>query len=97
PFDEPNVQQAKDATKVLLDKYQATGKLPQPATRRALPNGVTLGLSGAAASALGPRGPEAFLSLLSEGDYFVLLAYLGPDLAIADALRQFRTTVRYRS
>ena len=28
PFDEPNVQQAKDATRVLLDGYKAHGRLP---------------------------------------------------------------------
>ena len=28
PFDEPNVQQAKDATRVLLDRYKADGQLP---------------------------------------------------------------------
>ena len=28
PFDEPNVQQAKDATKALLKRYAADGSLP---------------------------------------------------------------------
>ena len=31
PFDEPNVQQAKDATRTLLDTYMATGSLPDVA------------------------------------------------------------------
>ena len=33
PFDEPNVQQAKDATRALLDRYKANGRLPLPARR----------------------------------------------------------------
>jgi hypothetical protein len=33
PFDEPNVQQAKDATRALLARYEADGKLPQPAAQ----------------------------------------------------------------
>ena len=28
PFDEPNVQQAKDATRVLLKQYKIKGRLP---------------------------------------------------------------------
>src|SRR6185503_1154488 len=30
PFDQPNVQESKDATKALLEKYSQEGKLPQP-------------------------------------------------------------------
>ncbi len=35
PFDEPNVQQAKDATRVLLEGYKANGQLPADAARYA--------------------------------------------------------------
>src|SRR4030095_8151170 len=31
PFDEPNVQQAKEETRTLLGQFQQTGKLPRPA------------------------------------------------------------------
>ncbi len=48
PFDEPNVQQAKDATRALLDGYKATGRLPMPAVDRQLPSGVSFTLSRAA-------------------------------------------------
>ena len=30
PFDQPNVQESKDATKALLDAFRASGALPQP-------------------------------------------------------------------
>ena len=52
PFDEPNVQQAKDATRALLDSYTTPRQLPlpePPASR----DGVRLTLSSAAESALG--------------------------------------------
>jgi hypothetical protein len=31
PFDQPNVQQAKDATKRVLEEFQRSGRLPEPA------------------------------------------------------------------
>ena len=34
PFDEPNVQQAKDATRALLDSYRSSSGLPVPRTAR---------------------------------------------------------------
>jgi glucose-6-phosphate isomerase len=96
PFDEPNVQQAKDATRVLLDSYISTGKLPAPPPDRE-DDVATLTLSAAARTALGGRPPEAFLTLLREGDYFSLLAYLGPDPAMAAPLQALRRVVRDRT
>ncbi|HEY3042430.1 MAG TPA: hypothetical protein VGJ39_00290 [Vicinamibacterales bacterium] len=103
PFDEPNVQQAKDATRVLLDSYIATGSLPVPAPDRAVGveipggNAITLTLSAAARMALAGRPPEAFLTLLHPGDYFGLLAYLGPDPELAARLHALRVAVRDRT
>ncbi|HEV3140765.1 MAG TPA: hypothetical protein VGY57_09630, partial [Vicinamibacterales bacterium] len=97
PFDEPNVQQAKDATKKLLDRFQADGRFPAAppdATRR---DGALLTLTASAKSALAGRGPEALLTLLKAGDYFTLLAYLGPDRALADALAALRRAARDRT
>jgi glucose-6-phosphate isomerase len=97
PFDEPNVQQAKDATRVLLDRYQADGRLPTPSAGRANADGVTLTLSAAASNAVAVNSPDAVLTLLKEGDYFALLAYLGPDDALAGVLASFRNAVRDRT
>jgi len=97
PFDEPNVQQAKDATRTLLDRYKASGQLPLPAVDRQLPSGVSLSLSRAARDGLEGRGPETLLTLLGQGDYFALLAYLGPDQGLADDLHAFRVAVRDHS
>jgi len=97
PFDEPNVQQAKDATRVLLDRVQREGKLPATTTDRTLSNGVTLSLSDAARIARTPADPDAFLSLLKPGDYFAILAYLGPDSALLHELQALRRDVRDRA
>ncbi|OFW29268.1 MAG: hypothetical protein A3H97_08875 [Acidobacteria bacterium RIFCSPLOWO2_02_FULL_65_29] len=97
PFDEPNVQQAKDATRVLLEEYKTKGSLPIPPPDRTLGEGVTLRLTSAARRDLHGRGPEALLTLLTERDYFSLLAYLGPDKELAEALHGLRMHVRDRT
>ncbi|MEQ1728203.1 MAG: hypothetical protein ABL982_07450, partial [Vicinamibacterales bacterium] len=94
PFDEPNVSQAKEATNVLLKQHAATGALPMPRADRTTARGVTLTLSSAARTALGPASPESLLSLVGAGDYVGILAYLGPDPAFAEAVASFRASVR---
>jgi transaldolase/glucose-6-phosphate isomerase len=96
PFDEPNVQQAKEATHVLLDAFKAKGALPAAAVDEPLPNGATLTVTRAAREALNDWTPLAVLKLLQEGDYLALLAYLGPDPALFEALHHFRMAVRDR-
>jgi hypothetical protein len=102
PFDEPNVQQAKDATRVLLDSYIATGNLPVPVADRIAGDDFSGGhaaltLSAPARTLLAGRPPEAFLTLLHPGDYFGLLAYLGPDPELAARLHALRVAVRDRT
>jgi glucose-6-phosphate isomerase len=95
PFDQPNVQQAKDATQSLLTEFKAKGTLPIAAPDRTLPNGVALTLSSAVRKGDRPIEPERFLSLIGEGDYFAILAYLAPgDRALGAALQQLRRSVR---
>jgi glucose-6-phosphate isomerase len=78
PFDEPNVQQAKDATHALLDAYSTRGQLPVPPPDvRA--DGVTITFSAAARKAGAAKGLETFIDQLKLRDYFALLAYLPPD------------------
>jgi hypothetical protein len=89
PFDEPNVQQAKDATRALLDRYEREGRLVV-AEPHASADGVRLTLSDAAQQALAGESPQAFLRVLGPGDYAGVLAYLPPDdPATADILRAF--------
>jgi len=94
PFDEPNVQQAKDATRVLLDRYTADGRLPIPPADRTLADGVTLTLSTAARRILGSGNADALLTLVEPGDYVAVLAYLPPDPATAEAVTHLRLAVR---
>ncbi|MEA2650364.1 MAG: transaldolase / glucose-6-phosphate isomerase, partial [Chloroflexota bacterium] len=97
PFDQPNVQESKDATKELLEAYRSRGSLPQP--------GPLVSDAGIAVSAdAGPLGDtpvtvdgavRTLLDLLQPGrDYFAILAYLPPDPAIAERLQRIRNRVR---
>jgi glucose-6-phosphate isomerase len=98
PFDQPNVQQAKDATQALLSQYKTSRKLPIPPADRTLRNGITLTLSAAAKKTLQSNGAEALPSLIHQGDYFALLAYVSTmDPALADELKALRTAVRDRT
>jgi glucose-6-phosphate isomerase len=96
PFDEPNVQQAKDATRKLLDEYQATKRLPIPPADRSL-SGIDVTLSTAAREMLKGQDPDAILTLLRPGDYAAILAYVGPDRALAEELASLRRAIRDRT
>jgi glucose-6-phosphate isomerase len=96
PFDEPNVQQAKDATRVLLDAYGAQRRLPSPEPH-AERNGMRLTLSDAAQQALDGHA-DSFLKALRPGDYFGLLPYVSPaDPALATAFDRLRAEVARRT
>jgi glucose-6-phosphate isomerase len=97
PFDEPNVQQAKDATRKLLDQQKATGQLPIGVPEGTLSDGVTLALTEASREGLGSSNPESILTLIARDDYFALLAYLGPDTELAADLQDFRNAVNRRT
>ena len=93
PFDEPNVQQAKDATHALLQSYTRDHELPldPPDSTR---DGIRFTLSRAARERLGPNGAETFLRVLAPHDYFALLAYVPPDdPALAPPLLALRNRV----
>jgi glucose-6-phosphate isomerase len=95
PFDEPNVQQAKDATKALLARYTNDGALPEAPVDQALGNGVRLTLSAAAKQDAGDAG--TLLKRVRQGDYVAILAYLGPDARLADQLHILRAQIRDRT
>ncbi len=97
PFDEPNVAQAKEATRTLLDRYKADGRLPSTSPDRTTSDGATLTLSSAARRELHGDDPEALLTLLRQGDYVASLAYLTPDPDLAEHFRAFRHAVRART
>src|SRR5258708_5013278 len=93
PFDEPNVQQAKDATRVILDRYKTDHHLPTTA-HETTGTGVTTTVTVAARRALHGKGPESILTVLGPGDYLAVLAYLDSNEAFDEALQRFRMSVR---
>ncbi|MEJ7802109.1 MAG: hypothetical protein WKH68_01880 [Candidatus Limnocylindria bacterium] len=97
PFDQPNVQESKDATKELLTTFRDSGSLPQPAPLVSEP-GISV---TADPSALGDTpvtvdgAVRQLLDLLRAGrDYFAILAYLPPDPSVVERLQRIRNRVR---
>jgi transaldolase/glucose-6-phosphate isomerase len=103
PFDQPNVQESKDATKALLEIYQRDGKLPEQVAQ-ASDGQLTVYASGEAGEAGEASEPgdapsvaeslRAHLSRLKLGDYVALLAYIEETEATEAALQAIRTSVR---
>ncbi|HLM58008.1 MAG TPA: bifunctional transaldolase/phosoglucose isomerase [Pyrinomonadaceae bacterium] len=97
PFDQPNVQESKDATKELLETFKSEGKLPEQTalvsdgavtiyaddeTRAELP-------SGSAVEAL-----RAHLQRAKPGDYVALLNYFDERDEHERLVQQIRTHLR---
>ena len=92
PFDQPNVQESKDATRELLDAFRRDGRLPasEPLSER---DGVA---AFADASVIGSTSDPAaavreLLAAVRDGDYVALLAYLPQTEATAERLQRVRT------
>ena len=93
PFDEPNVQQAKDATRALLDAYSTRGHLPR-STPDITVDGIEVTFSSASRERTGSDSLAGFLDQLAADDYFALLAYVPPDdPAFGPTLRGIRNGV----
>jgi len=97
PFEQPNVQEAKDATNQLLETYRSTGALPSQ-----LPIVSEPGLAVSADPAVLGEAPvsvagavDRLLGLVAGGrDYVAILAYLPPDRALEERLQAIRTRIR---
>ncbi len=97
PFDQPNVQESKDATTQLLSAYRTTGALPVPPPLVS-DRGIAV---GGDPEALGDTPVSVdgavthLLSLLRPGrDYFAILAYLPQDADTVERLQRIRARVR---
>jgi glucose-6-phosphate isomerase len=88
PFDEPNVTEAKERTKALLEAYAREKRLPED---RPVAESVELAVYSPAFRASAPAAVvRALAHSLRDKDYFGVLSYLPPDSAtdrVIDALR----------
>ncbi|MEX1073152.1 MAG: transaldolase [Chloroflexota bacterium] len=98
PFDQPDVQAAKDATTALLEAYRRDGALPLPEPVAVEP-GITA-FADAATFGQTPASVEgavrAWLATATAGDYVALLAFLPADPATVGQLQRLRGTIRDR-
>jgi glucose-6-phosphate isomerase len=97
PFDQPNVQESKDATTKLLAAYRSRGALEQPMPLVSEP-GIAVWadpepLGDTPVSVDGAL--DQLLGLARAGrDYVAILAYLPPDAEVTERLQRIRTAVR---
>jgi transaldolase/glucose-6-phosphate isomerase len=85
PFDQPNVQGAKDMTERVLAQYQATRQLPKVEAP-----------SAASAGSILRQAQEALEDLLAQagpGDYLAIMAYLRQTPEVDNALAALRRKV----
>jgi len=100
PFNQPDVEASKIATRKLTSEYEAKGSLP--AERPILDDdGIKLFADARNAKELGgPSGVKqtlaAHLARLGEGDYFGLLAYVEMKPETVEILQEIRHAVRDR-
>jgi transaldolase / glucose-6-phosphate isomerase len=104
PFNQPDVEASKIATKLLTSEYEKTGTLP-PEAPFFEGEGVKLFADPQDAAALGQAAGstpslaaylKAHLDRLTDGDYFALLAYVEMNAEHEAALQQLRHRVRDR-
>jgi len=98
PFDQPNVQESKDATRALLDVYRQSGSLPAAAPWVAEP-GISAYLDP---SAIGDEpvsvagALRALLDAARDGDYLAIQAFVPADQPVVERLQGMRAAVRDR-
>jgi transaldolase/glucose-6-phosphate isomerase len=101
PFDQPDVEASKVATRRLTDEVERTGRLPaeQPVLET---EGVTLYADPATAAAVAAGEPTlagalgAHLGRIRPGDYVALLAYVAMSEPHEALLQGMRTRIRDR-
>jgi transaldolase/glucose-6-phosphate isomerase len=97
PFDQPNVQESKDATKELLETFARDGKLPeQPAL--ASDSTLTVYADDGESASLQPGSVaeviKAHLARVEPGDYVALLDYFEESAAHDELLQAIRARLR---
>ena len=103
PFDQPDVEASKIATRQITEAFEKTGSLPsEPPVLSE--NGIALYTDARNAQSLRQMGAnstleswlKAHFARLADGDYFALLAYMDAEEARLRALESLRTAVRDR-
>jgi len=103
PFDQPDVEASKVATRALTEAYEKAGSLPAESPMFK-DNGIALFTDDANARALKAAGAgntlESWLSAhfarIRAGDYFAVLAYIERNDAHLESLQRLRTAIRDR-
>jgi hypothetical protein len=98
PFDQPNVQEAKDRTSALLEQYNTARELPQPrpflrTERIALAAGADIAARLADAVSL-QAAFEAYAREVGPSDYVALLAYIEATEQAHETLQHIRLRLR---
>jgi glucose-6-phosphate isomerase len=102
PFDEPNVTEAKQATRAVLDRLLADGRFPamEPRARagdRAAFAPASIPSPGGAGESDPNAWAAALMALARPGDYFALLAYLHATPQRQARLERLRLAARART
>jgi hypothetical protein len=94
PFDEPNVAEAKEKTKALLEAYEKEQRLPET---EPLVQDEDVALHTRAFSGSSPAEVvRAGIEELKPGDYVAFLSYLPADASIERAVSEARQAIRRR-
>jgi glucose-6-phosphate isomerase len=92
PFDEPNVSEAKEKTRKLLDAFTSTGSLPEGAPAASSDD---VAVFSSRFSGNTPAGVvKAALTPIAPPDYVAFLSYLPPDSDVAGAVADIRRGIR---
>lgn len=102
PFDQPNVQESKDNTNLLLDEFKQEGTLPEEKALVTEDSLTVYGLSGMGETGAASASHRASLSSLMKellssvkaGDYVALLAYIQETGVHDELLQAIRTQLR---
>jgi RpiB/LacA/LacB family sugar-phosphate isomerase len=95
PFDEPELDAAREGVESLLLGYRRSKRLPEPPVDCDA-DGVQLCGSPAGKSSSVTDGLRQFLQQVKPGDYVAILAYVHPDDAVSQALLALQRSIRDR-
>jgi hypothetical protein len=91
PFDQPNVELAKQKARELMDEFDQRGALPVAAPTLDYED---IDVYGPAMGESGTEALKAFLTNYQPGDYVAIMAYLPYQTDVDAALSELRLTLR---